>query len=88
MDSGNHAIRKINVATGWVSTIAGTGSVGSNNGKGEVSTFSHPEALAIGLDGALYIGDTGNNQIRKIMEVKAVGYALTSFLLSKLVLIK
>lgn len=66
-DSSNHTIRKIVIATGQVSTFAGTaGIAGSADGFGTAASFATPFALA--TDGAnLYVADTDNHIIRRIV---------------------
>jgi hypothetical protein len=66
-DSGNNTIRKIVIATGEVTTLAGTaGSSGSSDGTGTAALFNNPADIA--SDGTnLYIADSGNNTIRKIV---------------------
>lgn len=65
-DTGNHAIRKIVIATGVVSTVAGTGSVGFVNNTGALASFSSPYGIT--TDGAnLYVADFGNHAIRQIV---------------------
>lgn len=65
-DSGNHAIRKIVIATGVVSTLAGAGTAGSANGTGIAASFNTPRDIT--TDGtSLYVADTSNNTIRKIV---------------------
>jgi len=68
-DTFNHVIRKIVIATGVVSTLAGrwntAGSVGSEDGVGPDASFSSPRGIT--TDGTfLYVCDTGNQTIRKI----------------------
>jgi sugar lactone lactonase YvrE len=66
-DRGNHAIRKI-TATGEVTTLAGTaGSAGTTDGAGTDARFSQPSGVALDGSGALYVADTANNTIRKIV---------------------
>ena len=66
-DSGNHTIRKIVIATGEVTTLAGTaGSFGSANGTGAAALFNNPLGIATDRTN-LYIADSGNNTIRKIV---------------------
>jgi|JI10StandDraft_1071094.scaffolds.fasta_scaffold508682_3 predicted nucleic acid-binding Zn ribbon protein len=64
-DSNNHKIRKIIIATGLVTTLAGTGMEGSADGAGAVATFFNP--IGITTDGTyLYVTDSWNSKIRKI----------------------
>jgi sugar lactone lactonase YvrE len=65
-DSANSAIRKVALATGAVTTIAGAGWSGSADGAGAAARFSNPEGIASDRAGNLYVADTGNNTIRKI----------------------
>ena len=60
-------IRKIVIATGEVTTLAGVpGAYGSNDGIGAAARFHGP--MGIVTDGInLYIADSGNNKIRKIV---------------------
>ncbi len=66
-DIPSHTIRKIDTATGAVTTIAGTsGSSGGADGTGTAASFNRP--LAITTDGVnLYVADTSNHTIRKIV---------------------
>jgi sugar lactone lactonase YvrE len=65
-DASNSLIRKISLATQTVSTLAGS-SVGSSNGVGTNAGFSAPSGLALDRRGSLYVTDTGNHLIRKIV---------------------
>ncbi|MES2536346.1 MAG: NHL repeat-containing protein [Pseudomonadota bacterium] len=72
-DTNNHTIRKIVIATGEVTTLAGTpGSRGSVDGTGAAALFDFP--LGITADGAgnLFVADTSNNTIRKIVAATGV----------------
>jgi sugar lactone lactonase YvrE len=67
-DAGNNTIRKIVASTGVVTTLAGTPmSTGSTNGTGSAARFSNPWGLACDTSGNIYVADTNNNIIRKIV---------------------
>ncbi|MBL0265618.1 MAG: hypothetical protein IPQ05_17560 [Leptospiraceae bacterium] len=64
-DSGNHRIRKIVISTGVVSTLAGNGS-GNTDGTGTAALFNTPQGVT--TDGTnLYVADSNNHRIRKIV---------------------
>lgn len=65
VDSNNALIRKIDVTTAAVTTLAGTGSMGSQDGSALSASFNYPTSIAEN-GGILYIADTGNNTIRKL----------------------
>jgi len=68
-DTGNHVIRKVDT-TGNITTIAGThGQVGSigDNGPALSAQLSYPSAVALDASGNIFIADTGNSEIRKIV---------------------
>ena len=64
-DSGNLKIRKI-TATGVVTTLAGNGSQGGDDGIDTAASFNSPEGLAVDAAGNVYVADTNNHKIRKI----------------------
>lgn len=68
VDQMNFLIRKIDLATLEVTTIAGTdGVLGNTNGIGTNASFSIPYGLAINAANThLYVGDNANSLIRKI----------------------
>jgi DNA-binding beta-propeller fold protein YncE len=66
-DSSNHTIRKIEIASGVVTTLAGTAGVyGSTDATGAGASFYVPIDVAVDKSGNLYVADLGNNTIRKI----------------------
>ena len=76
-DEGNRVIRKIVIATGAVTTLAGTpGQIGFGDGTGAEAIFAEPTGIATDGAGNLYVADTSNAAIRKI--VIATG-AVTTF---------
>ena len=71
-DTNNSTIRKITPA-GAVTTLAGSpGSAGSADGSGSSARFNSPFGLAIDGAGNLYVGDMGNQTIRKVTPAGAV----------------
>ncbi|HEY7956227.1 MAG TPA: hypothetical protein VII38_13085, partial [Polyangia bacterium] len=64
-DTENHTLRKIDPASGMVSTIAGAyGVPGTTDDVGTNARFREPEGLAVDESGNLYIADVDNNTIR------------------------
>jgi len=64
-DAENHRIRKI-TPTGTVSTLAGSGTSGSDDGTGAAAQFNSPRAVAVDASGNVYVADGINHTIRKI----------------------
>jgi len=66
-DANNRTIRKVVIATGVVTTVAGTaGAIGSTDGTGATARFFSP--CGITTDGTnIYVADTANHTIRKIV---------------------
>ncbi|MBM3280935.1 MAG: hypothetical protein FJY95_23085 [Candidatus Handelsmanbacteria bacterium] len=68
VDMHNHRIRKIDLASGVVATIMGTGEDGFL-GDGDLALGAHfnkPVRVAVSGMGTLYISDAGNNRVRKV----------------------
>jgi sugar lactone lactonase YvrE len=70
VDTENEAIRKIDVKSGIVTTVAGKGRTKTpglgDAGPATAATLGRPHGVAVGPDGALYIGDTNSHRIRKV----------------------
>ena len=65
-DTDNNEIRRVAIATGVVTTLAGSGSYGSTNGTGSAASFYYP--MGITTDGTnLYVADEVNNEIRQVV---------------------
>ncbi len=65
-DGGNNTIRKIEITTGIVTTLAGkAGTSGSSDGVGVGALFNSPRGIVSDTTN-LYVADTGNNRIRKV----------------------
>jgi len=76
-DTGNHIIRKVTDA-GAVTTFAGlAGNSGPDDGVGGAARFSSPQGIALVGTSLVYVADTGNHTIRKIVVAGAVGDVTT-----------
>src|SRR3972149_7676452 len=65
-DCGNHVIRKIEINSGSVVTLAGKrGQPGYQDGTGINAVFRSPIGITM-LDSALYVSDTDNHVIRRV----------------------
>lgn len=71
-DGANHVVRKINITTGLVNTIAGNGTAGysGDNGSPVMAKLHTPGNLFINSSGNLFICDAGNHTIR-VMNVNS-----------------
>ena len=65
VDQGNHKIKKV-TPTRVVTTFAGNGSPGSQDGTGANAQFRDPNGIAIDANDNLFVSDTQNHRIRKI----------------------
>jgi WD40 repeat protein len=67
-DTENHRIRKIDLATGLVSTIAGNGTAGfgGDGGPAVDAMLQFPRDLEFDTDGSLWVADTDNHVIRRV----------------------
>lgn len=70
VDTENQTIRKIDLATGLISTVAGTGpkgvGFGGDGGPATEAKMARPHGIAIDGTGVLYIGDTNNHRVRRV----------------------
>jgi hypothetical protein len=68
-DESNQRIRKVNASTGVITTVAGIGPYGFSGDYGPATSASlwNPAGIAIDAAGNIFIADTGNNRIRKVI---------------------
>lgn len=64
-DTYNHRIRKI-TAAGVVTTLAGSGNAGADNGTGEAANFYYPQDITVDASRNVYVSDRNYQFIRKI----------------------
>ncbi len=64
----NHCVRRVDAATGVITTIAGTGNEGysGDGGPAVYATFNQPYSLQVAPNGDVYIVDRLNYAIRKV----------------------
>jgi sugar lactone lactonase YvrE len=65
-DTNNHRVRRIELATGRVSTLAGSGDAGLVDGPAGSAQFNQPIGLAVDADGTLYVSEVANHDIRRV----------------------
>jgi hypothetical protein len=67
-DSDSHVIREVNIATGQIATIAGTGTAGSSGDGGPAASaqLNVPSGLLLDASGNLYAADSQSAVIRKL----------------------
>ncbi|MGZ3999470.1 MAG: NHL domain-containing protein, partial [Mucilaginibacter sp.] len=70
-DGFNNLIRKI-TPSGVVTTFAGSGGFGADNGPGASATFSNLGGLTVDRTGNVYVSEASNNDIRKITPASVV----------------
>ena len=73
-DTMNNRVRRVDAASGIMSTVAGTGEEGFD-GDGDSATLARlmqPSGIAVDAEGAVYLSDTFNNRIRRIDGVSGI----------------
>lgn len=64
----NHVVRRVDLKTGIITTVVGTGQRGFNGDGGPAlqAKMNRPHSIQFGPKGDLYICDIGNHRIRKV----------------------
>jgi sugar lactone lactonase YvrE len=67
-DEGANVIRQVNLATGMMTTFAGTGATGytGDGGPATTATLAGPNNVAMSPDGNILISDSSNSTIREV----------------------
>jgi len=73
-DTGNHRVRRLEVESGTITTIAGNGSVGGggDSGPSSAAQLDSPGAIAIASTGAYYVGDRGSRRVRMVTGILSI----------------
>lgn len=73
-DTMNHRIRKVDLGTGTITTVAGTGQhrFSGEGGPAGAAALNEPSALAVDAEGNLYIADQSNNRVRRVEAASGV----------------
>ncbi len=73
-DTDNQRVRRIDAATGFITTIAGNGSrtFGGDTGPGNMASLAHPFRVAVDAPGNIYIADQENYRIRRVDAVTGI----------------
>ncbi len=67
-DEQNQCIRKVDVGTGMISTVAGTGTAGfsGDGGPAASASLNYPSGVTLDSAGNIFICDSSNNRIRRV----------------------
>ena len=68
-DTGNNVIRRVDLVTGIITTVAGTGTAGyaGDGGPATAALLNYPWGIALDGAGNSYVADLSNNCVRKVM---------------------
>ena len=80
-DYGNSTVRKIAASGGNITTVAGTGTWGfsGDGGAANKAQLGSPSSVAVDSAGNIYIGDSANNNIRKVTTDGNIRTVLTGY---------
>ena len=68
-DTGNHRVRRVDLTTGSISTFAGNGTAAFSGDDGPAvdASLNRPSDVLVGAAGDLFVSDTGNHRVRRIL---------------------
>jgi DNA-binding beta-propeller fold protein YncE len=69
-DTDNHRVRAVDLTTGVIETIAGSGAPGfaGDGGGARDAAFHRPFGIGVDAAGDLYVADTFNNRVRRVVQ--------------------
>jgi sugar lactone lactonase YvrE len=65
-DTNNNRIRRLNLTTGIITTVAGGGSSLGDNGPATAAGLNHPHGVAVDSSGNIIVADWFNGRIRLV----------------------
>ena len=65
-DKYNHRIRAVDPRSGAVSTLAGSGAEGADDGDAAAASFYRPCGIAVDAQGGILVADSYNHLVRRI----------------------
>jgi subtilase family serine protease len=73
-DDANQRVRRVDAATGVITTVAGNGTQGfsGDGGPATGASLSSPENVAVDSEGNLFIADLANHRVRRVDAVTGV----------------
>ena len=73
-DFGHNRVRKVNLKTGKISTIAGSSNYGysGDGGSSKLAKLNEVDGITLDSYGNLYISDSKNNRIRKVNSITGI----------------
>jgi sugar lactone lactonase YvrE len=73
-DTGHHRVRKVDLTSGIITTVAGDGTAGfgGDGGAAALAQLRAPADVAVDAAGYLYIADTDNHRVRRVTPLMGI----------------